>query len=175
MAYWKGRGSTTFWKISFISCRYVVICSYWISLSFKLKMCCKLWCHIDEAWNFFAVSRYIVISSRFHVSVITNYYLCGCVLEPNLTKVIPFGYLDFAANSMMHIQMLISPDAANLVTIKQLLCHYLFDKLCRTLNDAAAWIHGPSFWDIQRSYHNLGNLAQTVQEVEILVGDCCGA
>jgi hypothetical protein len=67
------------------------------------------------------------------------------MLEPNLTKVIPSGYLDFAANSMMHIQMLISPDEANLVTIKQLLYHYLFDKLCRTLNDAAAWIHGPSF------------------------------
>lgn len=85
-------------------------------------------------------------------------------------------YLSYhAANSMMHIQMLISPDRANLVTIKQLLCHYLFDKLCKTLNDATAWIHSPSFWDIQRSYHNLENLAQTVQEVEMLIGDCCGA
>ncbi|CAM6021756.1 unnamed protein product [Sphagnum balticum] len=37
------------------------------------------------------------------------------MLEPNLTKVIPSGYLDFAANSMMHIQRLISPDRANLI------------------------------------------------------------
>jgi hypothetical protein len=138
-------------------------------------MCCKIWYHVGEAWNLFDVSRYIVTSSRFHVSVITNYYLCGCMLEPNLTKGIPFGYLDFATNSMMHIQRLISPDMANMVTIKQLLCHYLFDKLCKTLNDATTWIHGPSFWDIQRSYHNLENLAQRVQEVEILVGDCCDA
>jgi hypothetical protein len=114
-----------------------------ISLSFKLKMCCKIWYHIDEAWNLFAVSRYIIISSRFHVSVITNYSLCGCMLKPNLTKVIPSGYLDIVAISMMHIQMLISPHRANLVTIKRLLCHYLFDKLCKTLTDATAWIHGP--------------------------------
>jgi hypothetical protein len=55
-------------------------------------------------------------------------------------------YLSYhAANSMMHIQTLISPDWANLVKIKQLLCHYLLDKLCKTLTDATAWIHGPSF------------------------------
>jgi hypothetical protein len=102
-----------------------------ILLSFNLKMCCKIWYHIDEAWNLFVISKYIVINSRFRGSIITNYYLCGWMLEPNVTKVITSGYLDFVAKSRMHIQTLISLDRANLVTIKQLYVITYFSNFVR--------------------------------------------
>ncbi len=51
----------------------------------------------------------------------------------------------------------------------------ILDKLCETLNDAKAYIHGLSPQNIQRTHHTLEYLARTPKEVEILVGDCCDA
>jgi hypothetical protein len=84
------------------------------------------------------------------------------------TQVVPSANLELATKSMMHIQILISP-------LNQLQCLYLLDKLCETLNDAKACIHGLPPQDIERTHHILENLARTAKEVEILVGDCCDA
>jgi hypothetical protein len=88
--------------------------------------------------------------------------------EPKIPKVVPSAYLELATKSMMHIQILISP-------LNQLQCLYLLDKLCETLNDAKAYIHGLSPQNIERTHHTLEYLARTAKEVEILVGDCCDA
>ncbi len=54
-------------------------------------------------------------------------------------------------------------------------CLYLLDKLCETLNDAKAYIHGLSPQNIERTHHTLEYLARTAKEAEILVGCCCDA
>jgi hypothetical protein len=64
--------------------------------------------------------------------------------EPKIPKVVPSAYLELATKSMMHIQILISP-------LNQLQCLYLLDKLCETLNDVKAYIHGFSPQNIERN------------------------
>ncbi|KAH9571985.1 hypothetical protein CY35_02G122700 [Sphagnum magellanicum] len=94
----------------------------------------------------------------------------------HLTKVDgPSWYLELGTKSLKNIENMISIQSSNSVLINQLQCHYLFDKLRESLNDAKACIDGLSPQDIQRSYCILENLAQTWKEGEILVGDCCDA
>ncbi len=104
----------------------------------------------------------------FGADVYTNYWLCNCMQEPKIPKVVPSAYLELATKSMMHILILISP-------LNQLQCLYLLDKLCETLNDAKAYIHGLSPQNIERTHHTLEYLARTAKEAEILVGCCCDA
>ncbi|CAM6043457.1 unnamed protein product [Sphagnum compactum] len=96
--------------------------------------------------------------------------------EPNLTKVDgPSTYLELGTKSLKNVENTISIQSSDSVLINQLQCHYLFDKLRESLNDAKACIDGLSPQDIQRSCCILESLAQTWKEGEILVGDCCDA
>ncbi|CAM6068468.1 unnamed protein product [Sphagnum tenellum] len=96
--------------------------------------------------------------------------------EPNLTKVDgPSTYLELGTKSLKNIENMISIQSSNSVLINQCQCHYLFDKLRESLNDAKACIDGLSPQNIQQSCCILESLAQTWKEGEMLVGDCCDA
>ncbi|KAH9571987.1 hypothetical protein CY35_02G122900 [Sphagnum magellanicum] len=98
------------------------------------------------------------------------------IKEPNLTKVDgPSTYLELGTKSLKKIENMISIQSSDPILINQLQCHYLFDKLRESLNDAKACIDGLSPQYIQRSCCILESLAQTWKEGEILVGDCCDA
>jgi hypothetical protein len=98
------------------------------------------------------------------------------IKEPNLTKVDgPSTYLELGTKALKNVENMFSIQSSDSVLINQLQCHYLFDKLCESLNDAKACIDGLSPQDIQRSCCILESLAQTWKEGEILVGDCCDA
>ncbi|CAM6048037.1 unnamed protein product [Sphagnum compactum] len=95
--------------------------------------------------------------------------------QPNIIEGVPSLYLDLAANSLMHIQILISPESSNLVPINELQCQYLLGKLCDTLKGAKACIQDASLQRVQESQHTLKSLAQLAKEAEKLVHDCCDA
>jgi hypothetical protein len=94
---------------------------------------------------------------------------------PNIIEGVPSRYLELAANSLMHIQILISPESANVVPISELQCQYLLGKLCDTLNGAKACIQDASLQHDQESRDTLKSLAQLAKEAEKLVHDCCDA
>ncbi len=94
---------------------------------------------------------------------------------PNIIEGVPSRYLELAANSLMHIQILISPESANVVPINELQCQYLLGKLCDTLNGAKACIQDASLQHDQESRDTLKSLAQLAKEAEKLVHDCCDA
>jgi hypothetical protein len=87
----------------------------------------------------------------------------------------PSTYLELGTNSLKNVENMISIQSSDSVLINQLQCHYLFDKLRESLNDAKACIDGLSPQDSQRDCCILERLAQTWKEAEILVGDCCDA
>jgi len=87
----------------------------------------------------------------------------------------PSTYLELGTKSLKKIENMISIQSSDPILINQLQCHYLFDKLRESLNDAKACIDGLSPQYIQRSCCILESLAQTWKEGEILVGDCCDA
>ncbi len=87
----------------------------------------------------------------------------------------PSTYLELGIKSLKKIENMISIQSSDPILINQLQCHYLFDKLRESLNDAKACIDGLSPQYIQRSCCILESLAQTWKEGEILVGDCCDA
>jgi hypothetical protein len=94
---------------------------------------------------------------------------------PNIIEGVPSRYLELAANSLMHIQILISPESANVVPINELQCQYLLGKLCDTLNGAKACIQDASLQHDQESRDTLKSLAQLAKEAQKLVCDCCDA
>ncbi len=80
-----------------------------------------------------------------------------------------------APKNFQKIGTMISSKSSNSTPINQLQCQYLFDKLCESLADAKACIHGLSSPNIQRSDLVLKSLTRTWKELEILVGGCCDA
>jgi hypothetical protein len=92
---------------------------------------------------------------------------------PKIIEEFPSQYLDLAANSLMHIQMLMSPESANPVPINELQCQYLLGKLSDTLKGAKACIQGASLRRAQESHDTLKCLAGLAKEAEKLVHDCC--
>jgi tRNA A-37 threonylcarbamoyl transferase component Bud32 len=96
-------------------------------------------------------------------------------MELDVTKVDPSAYLDIATKHFQKIGTMISSKSSNSTPINQLQCQYLFDKLCESLADAKACVHGLSSPNIQRSSLVLKSLTRTWKEVEILVGGCCDA
>ncbi len=93
---------------------------------------------------------------------------------PKIIEGVPSQYLELAANSLMNIQILISPESANPVPINELQCQYLLGKLCDTLKVAKACIQDASL-HVQESHDTLKSLARLAKEVEKLVHDCCDA
>jgi hypothetical protein len=81
--------------------------------------------------------------------------------------------LELGTKSLKNVENMISIQSSDSVLINQLQCHYLFDKLCESLNDAKTCIDGLSPQDSQRACCILESLSQTWKEGEILVGDCC--
>jgi hypothetical protein len=75
----------------------------------------------------------------------------------------------------MHIQILISPESANVVPINELQCQYLLEKLCDTLKGAKACIQDASLQHVQELHDTLKILARLAKEAEKLVHDCCDA
>jgi hypothetical protein len=94
---------------------------------------------------------------------------------PNIIYGVPSEYFEPAANSLKHIQILISPESADLVPINELQCQYLLGKLCDTLKGAKACIQDASLQRLQESHDTLKSLARLAKEAEKLVRDCCDA
>ncbi len=92
---------------------------------------------------------------------------------PNIIESIPSQDLEFITNSLMHLQILISPQNENPVTINELQCQYLLEKFFDTLASAKACIQDASLQHVQKSHDTLKSLARLAKEVEKLVLDCC--
>ncbi len=92
---------------------------------------------------------------------------------PNIIEGILSQDLELAANSLMHLQILISPQSENPVAINEFQCQYLLEKFCDTLTCAKAYIQDASLQHFQKSHDILKSLARLAKEAEKLVRDCC--
>jgi hypothetical protein len=92
---------------------------------------------------------------------------------PNIIEGVLSQDLELAANSLMHLQISISPQSENPVAINELQCQYLLEKFCATLVGAKACIQDASLQHVQESHDTLKSLARLAKEAEKLVHDCC--
>jgi len=93
--------------------------------------------------------------------------------RPNIINGVLSQDLELAANSLMDLQILISPQSENPIAINELQCQYLLEKFCDTLIGVKACIQDASLQHVQKSHDTLKSLARLAKEAEKLVHDCC--
>ncbi len=92
---------------------------------------------------------------------------------PNIIEGVPFQDLELVTNSLMDLQILISPQSENPVAINELQCQYLLEKFCDILTSAKACLQDASLQHVQESHDTLKSFTRLAKEAEKLVRDCC--
>jgi tRNA A-37 threonylcarbamoyl transferase component Bud32 len=92
---------------------------------------------------------------------------------PNIIEGVLSEDLELATNSLMDLQILISPQSENPIAINELQCKYLLEKFCDTLTSAKACLQDTSLQHVQELHDTLKSLARLAREAKKLVCDCC--